>query len=633
MFKGRGGGGGGLRPPQPQQQTAGPTEQEIEALFEQTVAGAVEQCRGLFEARLVALEGLVEQQQTQIQQLQQLGVLEDRLSQLAHEVSALHLDHSKLKDDSQAESECLIAAGVLQVQQVHCRSRICQSLSAFGSMTESRERMQLMKAMLGGQGIEIAALSMTARAFKGAGKTVADKPHATNGAADLDDAAWEHIRDYDPPRSDLDKWEKSVTVNNVIGGLKVEGIIGKTDVLKFSDVLKVFSQLGMTLEQFVEKFTTVRRSRSSEELMEMATTVLKRFAPQHAGRDVMNCRELYRLLEVVGYPLERFKSIYNGADEPEALAQQLQKLGGYRIRGQIGQGKRVCYLGEHVSDQNRVAIKWPASRDELLTLKDLQRVAPKGCLGLPKLLAHGESQGEPYFVTALLGSSLGRVFQSLDSGPAERRWSTLRVFGRLVVRRLQAFHALGYVHCDVSPENIVLGRAEGTNGSARYTLYLVDFEHTQKYPGGMRLPGDCGSAEWSSIRSGDGGERAPEDDLEALGWVLMNGFFGDLPWFSWLSMSYKDWDSQWTRHQTLKQVQLAKAHFLKTGWRAFSCRKSVKMPAELANFIPACRPDGAEPGKPDYDSLLALLGGSKELSCEEAEQRDLGELMEHIALL
>jgi len=617
--------GGPMQPP------AGPTMQDIEAMMDQMIAGLLEQCKSMFEARVATLENLAEQQQAQLQQLQQLSSLDTRVSQVSGDLSALQLDHSTLRDDSQALCDCLLGAKLFGVTQMHQRRRICGSLSVFRSMMEDQEVMRGMRLLLGGRGVDITQLSMASRAFHGACRTAATRTQTARLIQDLDESLWPKLKDFEPSPLVLDKWEKSVTVHTIIGSFRVEGIVGKTDFLKFSDVYKILPQLGLTLEQFVDKFTSVRRTRSAEDVEQMANEILNRFSAHGVeGKDMIKCTDFYRLLEVIGYSLRRFKSIYNGCDEPEDVSQSSQRLGTYRIRGQIGQGRNsVCYLGEHIGDNVRVAIKWPAPRDELATLKDIHRAAPKGgCLGLPRLLATGDSQGQPYFVTELLGSSLSKVFQSLHSRPSLGRWPILRVIGRLVLRRLEALHSCGYVHCDISPENIVLGRArsDGQDTDPQFALFLVDFEHAQKFPRGRSLGLDCGSAEWSSIRSGDGGERLPEDDLEALGWVLVNGLLGDLPWFPWLTMAYKDWDSRWTRYQVVRQVQRAKVRFLRGGWRVLGCRRSIHVPAELLSFIRGCCPPAS--GKPDYALLTALLGGSAGFNRQEAEREDLRQFVQ-----
>jgi len=207
-------------------------------------------------------------------------------------------------------------------------------------------------------------------------------------------------------------------------------------------------------------------------------------------------------------------------------------------------------------------------------------------------------------------------------------------------------------HCDISPENIVFGPPPalppGPN-TPLFSPYLVDFGHAQRFPSGTRLvAGDAGSIEWSSIRSARGGEPLPEDDLQALGWVLLHGSFGDLPWFKWLSRAYKDWDSRFTRDQMVRQAQQAKIQLLKEGWASFGSSKG-KVPEDLHKFICACCPGGSlpeledgvhhhgdtkvqEPASKtaraglDYSALVELLGGSADMSQAAAEEQDLRQL-------
>jgi len=42
--------------------------------------------------------------------------------------------------------------------------------------------------------------------------------------------------------------------------------------------------------------------------------------------------------------------------------------------------------------------------------------------------------------------------------------------GIQLIKRLQVFHSLGYVHGDIKPANIMFGR-----GKYKNTLYLIDF--------------------------------------------------------------------------------------------------------------------------------------------------------------
>lgn len=231
----------------------------------------------------------------------------------------------------------------------------------------------------------------------------------------------------------------------------------------------------------------------------------------------------------------------------------------------------------------------------------------------------------------------------------------MSVLGRLMVRRLQSLHSAGLVHCDISPENILLGPPPSSTGSssAYFAPFLVDFGHAKRFPGGVTLAAsDAGSIEWSSIRSATSREPVPEDDLQALGWVLLNGVFGELPWFKMLVGAYKDWDSRFTRDQMVRQAQQAKIQLLKAGWQSFGLTRT-QVPEELDQFIRVCCPEGSLPelagtqphesgsgdatedkdrssgaqgGRrrgPDYSMLAGLLGSDTKLSQAEAEVQDL----------
>merc|ERR1719433_2287049 len=107
----------------------------------------------------------------------------------------------------------------------------------------------------------------------------------------------------------------------------------------------------------------------------------------------MACKDLYRMLELVGFPLNKFKGVFPGAatvQDGPGDGHGIQ-IGSFKIRRQIGQGFKGarCYLGEHVTESTRAAVKWPAPHEELMVMKEIQRKAPKDCIGLPQLLASG----------------------------------------------------------------------------------------------------------------------------------------------------------------------------------------------------------------------------------------------------
>merc|ERR1712032_1363261 len=161
----------------------------------------------------------------------------------------------------------------------------------------------------------------------------------------------------------------------------------------------------------------------------------------------------------------------------------------------------------------------------------------------------------------------------------------------------------------------------------------IDFELAQKHPGGSKVEGSIGSAEWSSIRSADAGERYPEDDLEAVGWMLMSGLYGSLPWYEWLAAAYSDWESKWTRERAVRQVQRGKRKLLDEGWQAFGCKSSQRVPQELIKFIRSCASPAGPPLLPSYKKFVGFLGGNPHQSAEEAEAQDLAEFQERVVKL
>jgi len=121
---------------------------------------------------------------------------------------------------------------------------------------------------------------------------------------------------------------------------------------------------------------------------------------------------------------------------------------------------------------------------------------------------------------------------------------------------------------------------------------------------------------------------------------LLNGVFGELPWFKMLHGAYQAWDSKFTRDQMVRQAKQAKIQLLREGWQSFGLTRA-KVPEELDKFIRACCPEGSIPelaspsndkvssaqsgnhrhGLPDYATLLRLLGGEPDPAAEEQDLR------------
>jgi len=603
------------------------------------------------EDRLALLERSVAEQQAQLTDLRAQG------HSLSVELDVLRSQHARLRESHHVlrESLDLFVAGLPVAPQ--CQKMLREKAKLLHVVLDHRPALLTIAKFAGGfctsSLANLSAASYSYLDFRLAVGTVALREgsmrsgHQRGGSFTLesasnvlDEAVWNSFVRFEPPTYKLEEWAKSHTVQAILSCFGVESILGQAGTVHFSDVFGIFSHLGLTIEAFINKFRHVPSTNCKldrETLEEIATSILIHFSTLdvHGERKhrVMKCRDLFRMLEIIGYSLQRFKSIFPTAasvwDKPADGS--VLVLGSYRIRRQIGQGfKGVrCYLGEHVTDATSVAVKLPAPKEEVNIVNELKKLAPDNSqLGLPKLYCTGMYNCQHYIVTELLGSTLSKVLQRLDDHAFSKRWHALRIIGRLLVRRFEALHKIGFVHCDVSPENVLLGRTQGPH--QRNTLYLIDFELAKKYPGGSKVEGSIGSAEWSSIRSADTCDRLPEDDLEAIGWMLMSGLYGSLPWYDWLGAAYKDWESKWTRERAMKQVQRAKLKLLNEGWQAFGYKSRQRIPQELIKFIRSCASPKGSPYLPDYTSFVGYLGGNPHQSVEEAESQDLAQFQEYV---
>mmetsp|Transcript_105488 Transcript_105488/g.330501 ORF Transcript_105488/g.330501 Transcript_105488/m.330501 type:complete len:605 (+) Transcript_105488:55-1869(+) len=306
------------------------------------------------------------------------------------------------------------------------------------------------------------------------------------------------------------------------------------------------------------------------------------------------------------------------------------QLGDHVVGFALGQGRGgAVFSASRKGDppeRPTAAVKWPTNDRELNALLALHS-GKVPCLGVPRVHASGVHQGQPWMALDLLGPSLfqamGHTMAHNWRHSAPQRWQNICVVGRLLLRRLKAIHDQGFVHCDIQPENILIGRRGAGTEAERWRPFLIDFGLAHPCAGGAPVQGHAGTLEYNSVRSADGGVRLPRDDVEALGWVLCYFVVGDLPWFG--QIKSVDWGDKPQRAELCQRVQRAKLQFLGRGPESLE-RTVPDAPGELAEYLRLCRRfggdgDKGEAARPDYDALARLLGGSG-LGGEEAERED-----------
>jgi len=135
-----------------------------------------------------------------------------------------------------------------------------------------------------------------------------------------------------------------------------------------------------------------------------------------------------------------------------------------------------------------------------------------------------------YMVTELLGPTLEDLFNYCG-----RRFTlktSLMIF-KQILERLKHMHAVGLIHRDIKPDNIMMGM-----GRKSSTVHLIDFGISRSYINkkngkhidfiqGKNL---VGTARFVSINAHLGYELSRRDDLLTLGYVMIYLTVGELPW-------------------------------------------------------------------------------------------------------
>ncbi|VDN04374.1 unnamed protein product [Thelazia callipaeda] len=155
----------------------------------------------------------------------------------------------------------------------------------------------------------------------------------------------------------------------------------------------------------------------------------------------------------------------------------------------------------------------------------------KNIFGFPKVYWFGTEFDHEILVMQLLGPSLAQLYKYCDYSFTSE---TITEIGQQMLDRLRILHLNGYIHCDVKPHNFLMGINDDEE-----TCYLVDYGLARCYrsndeirshislEGGRR---SVGTVKYASINNHEGCTLSRRDDLESLGYVLIEFINRTLPW-------------------------------------------------------------------------------------------------------
>ncbi|WP_193612286.1 protein kinase domain-containing protein [Nocardioides lijunqiniae] len=211
-----------------------------------------------------------------------------------------------------------------------------------------------------------------------------------------------------------------------------------------------------------------------------------------------------------------------------------QSIGRYRIDAVLGSGAMgVVYAATDTTLGRVVAMKvmsgaLAASPEFRARFRREAEVLAR--LDSPHVVSiydHGESDGLPYLITQLVaGGDLGVLLSA--RGPLPPRLA-LRVCAQ-VAEALSAAHAVGVVHRDVKPSNVLLRDPDAADLHA----YLCDFGIAQTDAGDAtaltQAGGVAGTWGYLAPERGRGAPATPASDVYALGCVLWAALSGAPPY-------------------------------------------------------------------------------------------------------
>lgn len=195
------------------------------------------------------------------------------------------------------------------------------------------------------------------------------------------------------------------------------------------------------------------------------------------------------------------------------------------------------YQGLDTATGQGVAIKVETASEDNLTLRNEMLVYDAlSANGYPPpgfaRMLHFEQVGDN--THALVLQRLGRSLEDIRAAQPEGHLAVQQVVqvGIQCLDALQRLHDLGFVHCDVKPDNILegVGRDDGS-------YFLVDFGLAAKLTPcssqqveAEEWPGFVGTALYASLNVHEGRASSKKCDVESLAYSLAELLQGKLPW-------------------------------------------------------------------------------------------------------
>ena len=257
----------------------------------------------------------------------------------------------------------------------------------------------------------------------------------------------------------------------------------------------------------------------------------------------------------------------------------------YKVIKKIGKAAFFqVYLVEYLGDY--YAIKFGKAEHVKNTADILRSLTSEY---IPFIKDVSTSGKESYIVMQLFGKDISFLKRQMKITKFSIK--TTAMIGYQILHILQIVHSAGIVHRCLGISDINIGY-----GDLQNKIYLIGFELAERYKDkkGKLIPmktgvGFCGVANYASINALNGYTQSRRDDLESLGYILVELLKGKLPW------AFK-------KRGSLKE----KIEYAKFKQSISSAKLCEDLPIQMKEYIDYCKNLKYE-DEPDYAMLKNLF--------------------------